>query len=505
MGKLVPGVNDLATLYPEVAKEADGWDPKSVAAKSSKTLRWLCAKGHNWEAPPWRRTGPHKSGCPFCAGRKVWSGFNDLASLYPGIASEAYGWDPSSVTAGSDKKVHWACAHGHFWQAVIKTRTPPQSAGCPYCSGHRVLIGVSDLASLFPDVAKDADGWDPRDVMSRSDMNLSWRCNLGHSWMARVASRTAAKPQGCPYCSGKRVLSGFNDLASLFPEVAIEADGWDPSAVTAGSRKKLAWKCENGHRWKAVVSTRKPPRRAGCPFCAGLRVLVGVNDLATLFPAIASEAEGWDPATLMPNSHKRLPWRCSYGHGWKQTPNARVNGKRSCPVCAGRQVLAGFNDLESRFPRLAMEADGWDPSAVTWGSGIRLPWRCENGHRWDVAPNQRTTREGSGCPECAESGYNPGKPAWFYLLERPGEQQIGITNDKGRRLRTHATFGWSEVEVIGPCPGNQALAIEKELKKWLRKEVGLVPGTRENWFTAWMEVRSLAELKARSGVETELF
>ena len=42
-------------------------------------------------------------------------------------------------------------------------------------------------------------------------------------------------------------------------------------------------------------------------------------------------------------------------------------------------------------------------------------------------------------------------------------------------------------------------------EKWLRNEVGLVPGTHENWFTSKLEVRSLAELKAQSGVETELF
>lgn len=488
-----------------MAKEADGWDPSSVAVGSRKILRWLCAKGHKWDAPPSRRTGPQKSGCPFCAGRKVWSGFNDLASLYPEIASQAHGWDPSLVTSGSDKKVGWACSHGHFWQAIIRTRTPPQSAGCPYCCGQRVVSGVSDLASLFPDVAKDADGWDPRDVMSRSDMNLPWRCNLGHSWMARVASRTSAKPQGCPYCSGKRVLAGFNDIASLFPDLAQQADGWDPSAITAGSRKKLFWKCDKGHQWEAVVHTRKPPTSAGCPFCSGFRVLVGVNDLATLCPSIAWEADGWNPATVMPNSHKKVPWRCSQGHRWVTTPNARVNGKTGCPVCSGKQVLAGFNDLESRFPELAKEADGWDPCVVTWGSGLKLPWRCEHGHIWVVAPNQRTTGRGSGCPQCAESGFNIGKQAWFYLLERPGEQQLGITNNKEHRLSTHATFGWSEIEVVGPFPGDQVLDLEKKLKKWLRREVGLVPGTHENWFTARLEVNSLAQLKAVSEVETDLF
>jgi hypothetical protein len=59
--------------------------------------------------------------------------------------------------------------------------------------------------------------------------------------------------------------------------------------------------------------------------------------------------------------------------------------------------------------------------------------------------------------------------------------------------------------MVGPFPGEQVLATEKKLKKWLRREVGLVPGTHENWFTAKLEVNSLAELKAVSGVETDLF
>jgi len=39
----------------------------------------------------------------------------------------------------------------------------------------------------------------------------------------------------------------------------------------------------------------------------------------------------------------------------------------------------------------------------------------------------------------------------------------------------------------------------------LKKEIGLVKGTTENWSTTSMEVQSLAELKARSGIKTDLF
>lgn len=47
----------------------------------------------------------------------------------------------------------------------------------------------------------------------------------------------------CPYCSGMRVLQGFNDLATVNPAIAKE---WDyekndelsPEKITAGSGKK---------------------------------------------------------------------------------------------------------------------------------------------------------------------------------------------------------------------------------------------------------------------------
>ncbi len=32
---------------------------------------------------------------------------------------------------------------------------------------------------------------------------------------------------------------GVNDLATLHPEIAAEADGWDPKTITPGSNKKM--------------------------------------------------------------------------------------------------------------------------------------------------------------------------------------------------------------------------------------------------------------------------
>jgi predicted GIY-YIG superfamily endonuclease len=62
---LVVGYNDLATTHPELAKQADGWDPKKVIAGTAKKLSWKCSEGHKWETPGSVRT--NGSNCPSCA------------------------------------------------------------------------------------------------------------------------------------------------------------------------------------------------------------------------------------------------------------------------------------------------------------------------------------------------------------------------------------------------------------------------------------------------------
>ena len=90
-------------------------------------------------------------------------------------------------------------------------------------------------------------------------------------------------------------------------------------------------------------------------------------------------------------------------------------------------------------------------------------------------------------------------------MERPGEQQIGITNDLKTRTKTHQSNGWNLLETVGPIYGDTAYKTERTFKEWLKKEIGTVQGTTENWETARMEVRSLSDLKARSGIKTDLF
>lgn len=114
MVKLVKGQNDLLSQYPACINE---WDfnknhplsPDAVVAGSSKKVWWICCKGHSYEQSINLHVG-RGYGCPYCSHRKVLTGYNDLETLFPDIATEWHPYKnaelkPSSITAYSKKKV----------------------------------------------------------------------------------------------------------------------------------------------------------------------------------------------------------------------------------------------------------------------------------------------------------------------------------------------------------------------------------------------------------------
>ena len=110
-----------------------------------------------------------------------------------------------------------------------------------------------------------------------------------------------------------------------------------------------------------------------------------------------------NPEDVLPGSHRSVWWKCSEGHEWRAEINSRVKGN-GCPICAGRVVIPGKNDLETVSPLLAAQ---WHPNKngplspgeVTSGSKRKVWWRCVRGHEWQASIKSRT--QGAGCPVCA--------------------------------------------------------------------------------------------------------
>ena len=212
--------------------------------------------------------------------------FNDLASQDSEIAVQ---WDyekngdlkPDELVSGSAKKVWWKCEKGHSWQIAAYNRTSGLDRGCPYCGDRKVLRGFNDLKTTHPKIARE---WNkerngdlrPVDVIANSNKRVWWECKKGHEWSGLIVNRTKWKngDPGCPYCAGRKVLAGYNDLATTHPEVA---EIWHPhmnkrlkpTDVQAISRKLVWWKGKCGHTYQMAVCNRVKADPKYCPYCSG--------------------------------------------------------------------------------------------------------------------------------------------------------------------------------------------------------------------------------------------
>ena len=283
-GKRIAPEQSLGSLYPQLALQ---WHPvrngplrpEDCLPGSHRSVWWRCDRGHEWKAQVKARI--EGSGCPICSNRVVIPGENDLGTVAPLLAKQ---WHPTKngplgpeqVSGGSVRRVWWRCERGHEWQAAIQSRVAGH--GCPVCTGKTVVPGENDLQSYDPELAKQ---WHPEKngpltpdrIAVASNRKVWWVCDRGHAWQCAVSVRTA-KRTGCPYCSNRKVLSGFNDLKTVQPLVAAQ---WhptknaplEPDMVLPGSTKRVWWRCTDGHEWKAVIYSRTGAKKCGCPVCAG--------------------------------------------------------------------------------------------------------------------------------------------------------------------------------------------------------------------------------------------
>lgn len=421
--KVLPGFNDLATVRADLASE---WNisknhplqPTDLVAGAARKVWWECKEGHEWEATCNARN-TRNAGCPYCSGRKSVQGKTDLATRNPSLADQ---WNqtkngellPSLVSPGSGQKVWWTCPIGHEWQAVVHKRHKGQ--GCPYCSGRSVLEGTSDISSRFPDTMRQWHpeknmAFDSRQLSAGSKIKVWWICDNGHEFRQSPYERLT-RGIGCPSCSTRVTVPGINDLTTTHPEVASE---WHPSLnsphlprdFVAGSNQMAWWSCGEGHEWRATISSRAV-RETGCPFCGNRKPWAGFNDLATTHPELADEWHpalngSFDPSQIIAGSPQKAWWVCREGHEWRAGCASRAKGG-GCPYCSNQKVLAGYNDLASKFPSLAREWDSQknDPvaaGAIVFGSNRKAWWLCSKGHSWQASVASRSIR-GTGCPSC---------------------------------------------------------------------------------------------------------
>lgn len=390
-----------------------------------------------------------------------------LAKVNPELLDEWHptkndGLLPTEVTQKSGRMVWWLGKCGHEWQSKVYIRTSGHA--CPYCSNVKVLPGFNDLETKNPNLAKE---WHPSKngalkpnmIASTSNNKVWWLGVCGHEWQATINSRHFGN--GCPVCANQQILSGYNDLATKNPSLAYE---WHPTkngdltptVIAPRSSKRVWWICEKGHEWQAVVAARA--KGDGCPICANQRMLSGYNDLETRHPLVASE---WHPTKngdlkpymVMHKSRKKVWWLGSCGHEWQSTIKDRVDGT-GCPICKGKEILRGENDLATLYPNIAKD---WHPTKngevtpymIAPKSGKKVWWICEKGHEWQAIVADRTN--GIGCPICSKETHTsfPEQALFYYIKQHFSDVISGDREKIGLELDIYIPSKHVAVEYDG--------------------------------------------------------
>ncbi len=245
---------------------------------------------------------------------------------------------PRDVTPVSNRKVWWICKNKHEWLAKICNRT--YGKGCPFCSGNSVCQD-NCLQTKNPKLSEE---WHPtkngkltpKDVTSGTKKKVWWRCRKEHEWKASVTNRF--RGTGCPFCAGSFASKEYN-LQVANPRLSkewhsVKNTNLTPSDVTPKSGKRVWWQCNRGHEWQVDIATRS--KGSGCPYCAK-NLTSKDRNLKVLNPILA---EQWHPTKngdltpegVLPNTHKKVWWRCNEGHEWLARVFSRNRGT-GCPYC----------------------------------------------------------------------------------------------------------------------------------------------------------------------------
>lgn len=232
--------------------------------------------------------------------------------------------------------------------------------------------------------------------------------------------------RGCAHCAKRKKVT-----TDIFIEDAKKVHGerYDYSLVDYKSNKReVDIICRvPGHPVFSLRPDAHLHQKQGCPVCGGTQKLT-----ADSFVILAKSVHGnrYDYSQVKYVNNKTDVVVVCPDHGpFSQSPNSHLNG-RGCADCGGRKKLTGEQFVERAK---AIHGDQYDYSEVAYVNiETKVKIICPEHSLFEQAPLHHLHQQ-SGCPDCAESGFNPSEPGLLYYVaiatdDGDTRYKIGITN-----------------------------------------------------------------------------
>lgn len=254
--KFQPGVNDLLTLYPEVAKEIVSCDPSTIMASSVKYQEWKCSLcGRIWSAPPRSRTKSYdpQPGCQMCKVKNTIIKRENNSILFkdafPDKAKMAVDQNAlKDLSLSSHKEIEWNCVRGHTY--ILSPNKIMNGINCPVCNFRQLDPTYNTIGAVRPDLVQFlVDKEMKNTVFANSKEKIQWMHtvdNIDHFWISDPY-HMCYKYSGCHVCSGKTVQVGVNDFGQFLNNSDYkwsEENSINPEDITVGSNVKVILYCD---------------------------------------------------------------------------------------------------------------------------------------------------------------------------------------------------------------------------------------------------------------------
>jgi predicted Zn-ribbon and HTH transcriptional regulator len=353
---------------------------------------------------------------------------------------------------------------GHYWKPIPDNIRG--GSGCPKCAlanptnpgGQRIS------SSQWNERAKQAGVRWLKETPTGATVKTPAVCiKCEYEWSPLPSN--ISKGAGCPRCAKNLpVTQSVWDLRAM--EVGLE---WlEP--VTGGRHSKAKARClACDYAW--VVEVGSVAGGSGCPKCGTEKSRFSRHLDPEVWIARATKANLKWVELPTNNSAKRMIQCQKCAYSWKVIPQT-ISGGAGCPVCSGVVVeestwLARATSVNIRWLEIPTSARRPTPAECL---------RC--GLVWK--PNPGGVTSGSGCPDCAETGFKVGQPGLFYLVERSAAKgraarKIGITNVTSSKVRLTLwkRQGFELKLQKQHDDGQLILNLEQNLLIWLRHDRNL--------------------------------
>ena len=364
---------------------------------------------------------------------------------------------PLEPYPGSGKK--WKSRHVNCGEIVFP-RYDKIVAGQSGCKSCGIIRGTNkrkvDLESAIALMLNA--GMNP--LVPYENANIPWKSQcLKCEKVSTPALASVKKGTGCRFCSGNAKL---DETEARKVMLAAGLEPLEPYVLSSTPWKSKCKKC------KKIVSPTYSAIQQGatCVYCSGLKI----DEDEAVKVMLAS---GLQP--LEPYKRSNSPWKClclkckkivtpAYS-GIQQNKN-----RGGCEYCSGKKV------------------DPDDAIKVMIDANLK-PLKPYKSHdtKWEctclkcgktVFPRYDSIKTGQGgCRYCAEKGINMKTPSYLYLITNfeLGAHKVGMGNHKklNDRLSKFVKNGWKTHKVWNTDTGAEAIDIEAEVFRILRKEMNL--------------------------------